>query len=191
MKTFQEFINESVIADANRASDHALRLSMVAARSDGRADHHAAAKAHVAAAKANKLASEHADTAANMRSHFATNAFEHKVTGRNHTSSKMSASNESVTSFNDFLAEADVVKRETYSWGNILKVEKPGKFGTVLHAPEQHKLGSLEDGQTHKFKDESNQSWHAHREGDTIHLKHAHQGYKLSFDRKHVSGDAA
>lgn len=92
--------------------------------------------------------------------------------------------------FQEFLSEADAVKKETYSWGSILKVEKPGRYGTVLHHKDQQALGMMQDGQSHKFKDESNQPWHAHREGNTIHLTHAHQGYKLSFDRKHVA-DAA
>lgn len=190
VKTLDEFLQEGATCNSDAATKSASELSDKAFDSDSKEAHKSAAKAHREAADAARAAASSPDTKPGDAQHYADAAAEHRKAASQHAHFARSAMNEGVATFEEFLSEADQVKRETYSWGNILKVSKPGRYGTVLHHKEQQALGMLHDGGSHSFHDEQNQRWHAHREGETIHLTHAHQGYKLSFDRKHVT-DAA
>ena len=68
------------------------------------------------------------------------------------------------------LHEAVSVKKEKYSWGNMMTVHHGSDTSYPLHPEHQQAIAKLGDGEKASFKDETNSTVHAHREGDTVHL---------------------
>ena len=75
------------------------------------------------------------------------------------------------------------VHTKKYSWGTMKHVEHGHDFSIPLH-PEHHQpIHSLKDGESHKFKDETNKHWKATREGDKVHFHGdgpGNRGYKTT-----------
>jgi len=68
------------------------------------------------------------------------------------------------------IQEAVTVKKEKYSWGNMMTVHHGSDTSFPLHPEHQQAIAKLGDGEKTSFKDETNSTVHAHREGDTVHL---------------------
>jgi predicted HNH restriction endonuclease len=68
------------------------------------------------------------------------------------------------------IQEAVTVKKEKYSWGKMVTVHDGNKTSYPLHPEHQQAIAKLKDGEKTKFKDETNSTVHAHRDGDTVHL---------------------
>lgn len=90
--------------------------------------------------------------------------------------------------FEDYLGEEIVVKKTNYSWGRLVTVKKGAHFAAVMHPDHQKAVHSLEDGQTHTFKDEQGKHWRATRKEDKIHLVNKHEpSQRLEFNRSEIS----
>lgn len=59
---------------------------------------------------------------------------------------------------------------EHYPWGRLTKVEGKG-VRAVLHPEHQEAIGSLQDGESTRFKDEQGIDWTAKRNGEHVELK--------------------
>jgi hypothetical protein len=68
------------------------------------------------------------------------------------------------------LKEAVSVKKEKHSWGTMMTVHHGSDTSYPLHPEHQSAIKKLRPGMKTTFKDETNSSVHAHREGDTVHL---------------------
>ena len=68
------------------------------------------------------------------------------------------------------LQEAVSVKKEKHSWGTMMTVHHGSDTSYPLHPEHQQAIAKLGDGEKTSFKDETNSSVHAHRDGDTVHL---------------------
>ena len=68
------------------------------------------------------------------------------------------------------IQEAVTVKKEKYSWGKMMTVHHGSDTSYPLHPEHQEAIAKLGDGEKTSFKDETNSSVHAEREGDTVHL---------------------
>jgi hypothetical protein len=68
------------------------------------------------------------------------------------------------------IQEAVTVKKEKYSWGKMMTVHHGSDTSYPLHPEHQQAIAKLGDGEKTSFKDETNSSVHAEREGDTVHL---------------------
>ena len=68
------------------------------------------------------------------------------------------------------IQEAITVKKEKYSWGKMMTVHHGSDTSYPLHPEHQQAIAKLGDGEKTSFKDETNSSVHAEREGDTVHL---------------------
>ena len=68
------------------------------------------------------------------------------------------------------IQEAITVKKEKYSWGKMVTVHHGSDTSYPLHPEHQQAIAKLGDGEKTSFKDETNSSVHAEREGDTVHL---------------------
>ena len=66
--------------------------------------------------------------------------------------------------------EAVSVKKANYSWGKMMTVHHGASTSYPLHPEHQKAIAKLGDGEKTSFKDETNSTVHAHREGDTVHL---------------------
>jgi hypothetical protein len=66
--------------------------------------------------------------------------------------------------------EAVTVKKADYSWGKMMTVHHGSDTSYPLHPEHQQAIAKLGDGEKTSFKDETNSTVHAHREGDTVHL---------------------
>lgn len=66
--------------------------------------------------------------------------------------------------------EAVSVKKEKHSWGTMMTVHHGSDTSYPLHPEHQQAIAKLGDGEKTSFKDETNSSVHAHRDGDTVHL---------------------
>ena len=66
--------------------------------------------------------------------------------------------------------EAVTVKKADYSWGKMMTVHHGASTSYPLHPEHQQAIAKLGDGEKTSFKDETNSTVHAHREGDTVHL---------------------
>jgi len=66
--------------------------------------------------------------------------------------------------------EAVTVKKANYSWGKMMTVHHGASTSYPLHPEHQQAIAKLGDGEKTSFKDETNSTVHAHREGDTVHL---------------------
>jgi hypothetical protein len=63
------------------------------------------------------------------------------------------------------------VKKESYSWGDLVTVSKGNEFKAVLHPEHQDALKKLKDGEKTTFTDEQRVKWNAARTGDNLELK--------------------
>lgn len=68
------------------------------------------------------------------------------------------------------LDEAVTVKKEKHSWGKMVTVHRGSETSYPLHPEHQAAIKKLRPGMKTTFKDETNSTVHAHREGDTVHL---------------------
>lgn len=66
--------------------------------------------------------------------------------------------------------EAVTVKKEKYSWGNMMTVHHGASTSYPLHPEHQQAIAKLGDGEKTSFKDETNTHVVAHRDGDKVHL---------------------
>lgn len=73
------------------------------------------------------------------------------------------------------------VKKESYSWGDLVTVSKGNQYKAVLHPEHQDALRKLKDGESHTFTDEQKHKWTATRDGDAINLNS--KAGKLSVSR--------
>ena len=68
------------------------------------------------------------------------------------------------------LEEAVSVKKANYSWGKMITVHHGADTSYPLHPEHQAAIKKLKDGEKTSFKDETNSTVQAHREGDNVHL---------------------
>jgi hypothetical protein len=66
--------------------------------------------------------------------------------------------------------EAVSVKKANYSFGRMMTVHHGSDTSYPLHPENQQAIAKLKPGEKTSFKDETNSSVHAEREGDTVHL---------------------
>ena len=69
------------------------------------------------------------------------------------------------------LDEAVTVNKKNYSWGKMVTVHQGASTTYPLHPEHQEKIRKLSDGDKTTFQDETGATVHAHRSGDTVHLK--------------------
>ena len=96
------------------------------------------------------------------------------------------------------MQEAVTVKKEKYSWGKMMTVHHGSDTSYPLHPEHQQAIAKLGDGEKTSFKDETNSSVHAEREGDTVHLTRprlsstktsvAHSHFNEEFEQGVVEG---
>ena len=88
--------------------------------------------------------------------------------------SKITLSADYISTVADYMQsevnEAVTVKKEKYSWGKMVTVHHGSDTSYPLHPEHQQAIAKLGDGEKTSFKDETNSSVHAEREGDTVHL---------------------
>ena len=99
------------------------------------------------------------------------------------------------------IEEAVSVKKQDYSWGKMVTVHHGADTSYPLHPEHQEKIKNLKDGEKTSFKDETNSTVHAHREGESVHLTRpktsstkttvAHSHFTESVDYDKVRADAA
>jgi len=63
------------------------------------------------------------------------------------------------------------VKKEKYSWGNMVTIHHGHHFTVPVHPEHQRAIARLTDGGIHSFRDETKQRWTAHRDHDMVHFK--------------------
>ena len=78
------------------------------------------------------------------------------------------------------LQEAVSVKKEKHSWGTMMTVHHGSDTSYPLHPEHQTAIKKLRPGMKTTFKDETNSTVHAHREGDTVHLTRPKTGSTLT-----------
>ena len=78
------------------------------------------------------------------------------------------------------IQEAITVKKEKYSWGKMMTVHHGSDTSYPLHPEHQSAIKKLRPGMKTTFKDETNSTVHAHREGDTVHLTRPKSGSTLT-----------
>jgi hypothetical protein len=78
------------------------------------------------------------------------------------------------------LQEAVSVKKEKHSWGTMMTVHHGSDTSYPLHPEHQSAIKKLRPGMKTTFKDETNSTVHAHREGDTVHLTRPKSGSTLT-----------
>jgi hypothetical protein len=78
---------------------------------------------------------------------------------------------ESFSSFAEGTSSAKTtVNKASYSWGKMVTVHHGKDTSYPLHPEHQEAIKKLKDGEKTSFKDETNSTVHAHREGDSVHL---------------------
>ena len=80
----------------------------------------------------------------------------------------------------DTLQEAVSVKKEKHSWGTMMTIHHGSDTSYPLHPEHQSAIKKLRPGMKTTFKDETNSTVHAHREGDTVHLTRPKTGSTLT-----------
>jgi len=86
------------------------------------------------------------------------------------------------------VAEAVTVKKANFSWGKMMTVHHGSDTSYPLHPEHQQAIAKLGDGEKTSFKDETNSTVHAHREGDTVHLTRPRtSSTKTSVAHKHFN----
>ena len=78
------------------------------------------------------------------------------------------------------LQEAVSVKKEKHSWGTMMTIHHGSDTSYPLHPEHQSAIKKLRPGMKTTFKDETNSTVHAHREGDTVHLTRPKTGGTLT-----------
>jgi hypothetical protein len=78
------------------------------------------------------------------------------------------------------LLEAVSVKKQKHSWGTMMTVHHGSDTSYPLHPEHQSAIKKLRPGMKTTFKDETNSTVHAHREGDTVHLTRPKSGSTLT-----------
>ena len=78
---------------------------------------------------------------------------------------------ESFSAFTEGTSSAKTtVNKASYSWGKMVTVHHGKDTSYPLHPEHQEAIKKLKDGEKTSFKDETNSTVHAHREGDNVHL---------------------
>lgn len=72
------------------------------------------------------------------------------------------------------------VEKESYSWGDLIKVSKGNEYKAVLHPKDQEVLRKLKSGESNSFTDEQGVKWKATRDGDSIRLDSKSGGLEMS-----------
>jgi hypothetical protein len=85
------------------------------------------------------------------------------------------------------LDEAVTVNKKNYSWGKMVTVHHGSSHSFPLHPEHQEAIKNLKDGEKTSFTDETKKRIVAHREGDTIHLKHPGSNQKTPVARSHFT----
>jgi len=86
------------------------------------------------------------------------------------------------------LDEAVTVAKKDYSWGKMVTVHHGSSTSYPLHPEHQNAIKKLKDGEKTSFKDETNSTVHAHREGDKVHLTRPKtSSTKTTVDHKHFN----
>ena len=78
------------------------------------------------------------------------------------------------------LDEAVTVKKEKHSWGKMVTVHHGSETSYPLHPEHQAAIKKLRPGMKTTFKDETNSTVHASREGDMVHLHRPKTSNKLT-----------
>ena len=78
------------------------------------------------------------------------------------------------------LDEAVTVKKEKHSWGKMVTVHHGSETSYPLHPEHQAAIKKLRPGMKTTFKDETNSTVHASREGDIVHLHRPKTSNKLT-----------
>lgn len=90
--------------------------------------------------------------------------------------------------FKESLDEAVTVAKKDYSWGKMVTVHHGSSTSYPLHPEHQSAIKKLKDGEKTSFKDETNSTVHAHREGDKVHLTRPKtSSTKTTVDHKHFN----
>lgn len=69
------------------------------------------------------------------------------------------------------IEEAVSVKKQNYSWGKMVTVHHGASTSYPLHPEHQEAIKKLKDGESTTFRDETNSTVKASREGDNVHLQ--------------------
>lgn len=77
--------------------------------------------------------------------------------------------------------KGDKVSEKNYSWGKLIKVSKGKNYSAILHPEHQDALKKLKDGESTRFRDETNTDWTAKRNGGTVELSARGGSMKLNF----------
>ena len=85
------------------------------------------------------------------------------------------------------LDEAVTVKKDKYSWGKMVTVHHGSENSYPLHPEHQAAIKKLKDGEHTSFKDETNRTVTAHREGDKVHLSGKGSNKKTTVAHSHFN----
>lgn len=83
--------------------------------------------------------------------------------------------------------EAVTVKKQNYSWGKMVTVHHGSDTSYPLHPEHQAKIKALKPGEKTSFKDETNRTVHAEREGDKVHLSSKNSSTKTTVAHSHFA----
>ena len=106
----------------------------------------------------------------------------------NHYDNEGEAKSMHPQAFKESLDEAVTVAKKDYSWGKMVTVHHGSSTSYPLHPEHQSAIKKLKDGDKTSFKDETNSTVHAHREGDKVHLTRPKtSSTKTTVDHKHFN----
>ena len=83
--------------------------------------------------------------------------------------------------------EAVTVKKQNYSWGKMVTVHHGSDTSYPLHPEHQKAIANLKPGEKTSFKDETNRTVHAEREGDKVHLSSKNSSTKTTVAHSHFA----
>ena len=63
----------------------------------------------------------------------------------------------------EYIDEAVTVKKQKYSYGNVVTIAKDNSYSVILHDKEHKLVGKLEDGEKFSFSDDTGETWMAER----------------------------
>ena len=85
------------------------------------------------------------------------------------------------------VSEAVTVKKQNYSWGKMVTVHHGSETSYPLHPEHQAKIKALKPGEKTSFKDETNRTVHAERDGDKVHLSSKNSSSKTTVAHSHFT----
>jgi hypothetical protein len=83
--------------------------------------------------------------------------------------------------------EEATVKKANYSWGKMVTVHHGADTSYPLHPEHQEKIKNLKHDEKTSFKDETNRTVTAHREGDNVHLTSKGTNRKTTVAHSHFT----